>query len=434
MARASIRFEASIGPRSSRGRTRGQGNEVAAKARLKKAGNTIAASQSIVFHFSRFFFAGVFMGGGRWKILIPPTMEARKTLDCGRPSPVTRPVPAQATLQDVATRAGVHRTTVSLALRDHPRIPAATRNRVKAAAAKLGYRINPLVSALMQSRRSGQSLKHVTLAYVTNYPTRFGWRPPHHDRPDFFPGAVERARDFGYKLEHFWLGEPGMTSPRFGDILSARGINGVIVGRLPPGQHMMDLAWSRFSCVALGLTLRSPRLHHVSENHFDAAWQGMQRCLERGYRRVGFVFSDANDSPRVGDRWLGAFLAQQQMFPPADRLPPCPAVPADERAFRDWFGRARPDALLTNHGRPVLAWLARMGHRVTGKIGVIDLAGDHPEQHCAGFYYDPAKLGALAVEMLIGLMHRNETGVPDAQHEILLTGEWRDGRTLPTRV
>lgn len=342
-------------------------------------------------------------------------------------------MPSKATLQDVASRAGVHRTTVSLALRDHPRIPLSTRERVKAIAAKLGYRINPLVSALMQSRRSGRAVKHVALAYVTNYPTCFGWRPPHHDRPNFFPGAVDRARDFGYKLEHFWLAEPGMTPARFCDILTARGINGLIVGRLPPGQQAMELVWQRFSCVALGLTLREPLLHHVTENHFDAAWQAMLCCRERGYRRVGFVFSEANDSPRVGDRWLGAFLAQQRQFPSANRLPPCPAVPADERSFRDWFLRVRPDAVLTNHGRPVLGWLAGMGQRVPRDVGLIDLAGDHPELKCAGVYYDPAKLGALAVEMLVGLMHRNETGVPDDQHEILLTGKWRDGRTLPAR-
>jgi DNA-binding LacI/PurR family transcriptional regulator len=343
-------------------------------------------------------------------------------------------VPAKATLQDVASRAGVHRTTVSLALRDHPRIPAETRARVKTVAAKLGYRINPLVSALMQSRRSGQDVKHVTLAYVTNYPTRFGWRPPHHDRPDFFPGAVERARDFGYRLEHFWLGEPGMTSARFCDILSARGIHGLIIGRLPPGQHCIDLEWARFSSVAVGLTLREPLLHHVTENHFDAAWQGMQRCHERGYRRVGLVFAGANDSPRVGDRWLGAFLAQQQLFPRADRLPPCPAVPANEDSFRAWFERVRPDALLAVHADPVLAWLERLGRRVPHDVGVIELAGDHPELGRAGVYADPAQLGALAIEMLVGLMHRNENGVPRDQHEIQLTGEWRDGNTLRPRA
>ena len=128
-----------------------------------------------------------------------------------------------------------------------------------------------------------------------------------------------------------------------------------------------------------------------------------------------------------------AYFAQQRQFPLADRLPPCPAVPADEPSFRAWFRRVRPDALLANHGRPVLAWLERMGQRVPHDVGLIDLAGDHPELACAGVYYDPAKLGALAVEMLIGLMHRNETGIPADQHEVLLNGEWRDGKTLPAR-
>jgi hypothetical protein len=31
-------------------------------------------------------------------------------------------------------------------------------------------------------------------------------------------------------------------------------------------------------------------------------------------------------------------------------------------------------------------------------------------------------------------MHRNETGVPAVQHEVLLTGEWRDNGMLPSRL
>jgi LacI family transcriptional regulator len=340
----------------------------------------------------------------------------------------------KATLQDVAKQAGVHRTTVSLALRDHPRIPPETRDRVKAISARLGYRINPLVAALMQSRRLGRDVKHVTLAYVTNYPTRYGWKPVHHDRPDFFPGAVSRARELGYKLEDFWLAEPGMTPARFCDILAARNIHGLIIGRLPPGQSSLALDWKRFSCVSLGMTLRSPVLHHVTENHFDTVWQGMQQCLDRGYRRVGFVFSEANDSPHVGDRWLGAFLRQQLAFPAKHRVAPCPQIPADAEVFARWFKRQRPDALIATHARPVLGWLKQMGVRVPRDVGIIDLE-DHPQQDSAGVHYDPTNVGALAVEMLVGLLHRNETGVPDTnQHEVLLTGEWREGRTLPSRV
>lgn len=337
------------------------------------------------------------------------------------------------TLQDIADRAGVHRSTVALALRDNPRIAIETREKIKALAEECGYRVNPLVAALMKSRRTGSAVQHATLAFVTNYPTRFGWRPQHHARPDFFPGAVERASEFGYKLEHFWLGEPGMTPARFSQILLTRGIHGLVVGRMPPGQHTLDLPWEHFSAVALGMTLRSPQLHHVTENHFDTAWQAMEQCRMRGYRRVGFVFSEANDSPCVGDRWLGAFFLQQLKFPAADRLSPCLGEPTDESIFVEWFLRERPDALVVTHAAPVLRWLGALGYDVPGDVGMVELQ-DNAELGTSGVYYDPAKIGSLAVEMLVGLLHRNETGVPHDQHEVMLTGEWREGATLPSRI
>jgi len=341
-------------------------------------------------------------------------------------------MPPQATLQDVADQAGVHRSTVALALRDHPRIPEETRTRIKGIASRLGYRINPLVAALMQSRRSGHVVKHATIAFVTNYQTRFGWRPQHHNRPDFYPGAVARSKELGYHLEPFWLSEPGMTPERFCDILVTRNVHGLIVGRMPPGRHALELAWDRFSCVALGLTLRSPRLHHVTENHFDTVAQSMEQCADRGYTRVGFVFSESNDSPRVGDRWLGAYLRHQLNAAPGDRLPVCPGAPADAAHFAKWFRRHRPDVLLITHAAPVLAWLQEMGLAVPRDVALVELE-DRPESGSAGVYYNPDKVGALAVEMLAGLMHRNELGVPDTPHEILLAGEWRDGWTLPAK-
>jgi LacI family transcriptional regulator len=341
-------------------------------------------------------------------------------------------VRTKATLQDVADAAGVHRSTVSLALRDHPRISPAVRQRIHELAERLGYRVNPLVAALMASRRTGRETKHVTLAYITNYPTRYGWRPPHHDRPDFFPGAQARALDFGYRLEDFWLAEPGMTPERMAEILTARGIHGLIIGRLPPGQATLTLDWQRFSCVALGMTLTSPVLHHVTENHFSTVRQSLQRCRERGYRRPGFVFSGANDSPRVGDRWMGAFLSQQQYLPVADRIPMCPAVPADLDTFSKWFRKHRPDVLVAPHVRPMMDWLNELGIEVPRDVGLVGLEW-YPSLDCAGVRHDPAKIGGLAVEMLLGLMHRNETGVPSDQHEVLLTGKWHEGSTLPPR-
>ncbi|MDE3083755.1 MAG: LacI family DNA-binding transcriptional regulator, partial [Verrucomicrobiota bacterium] len=230
----------------------------------------------------------------------------------------------KATLDDVARRAGVHRSTVSLALRDSPRISLPVRHRIQALAREMNYRINPLVAALMQSRRNARSVKNVVLAYVTDYPTRYGWRPPHHNRPNYFPGAAAQARALGYRLEDFWLAEPGMTPERFSDVLTTRGINGVLIGRLPPGQHTIQLLWERFSCVALGITLQSPTLHRVTEDFFLSMWRVMEELNSRGYRRIGFDFLEANDmpsAPTVNEYWIGAFWQQQSKLEEHDRIP-----------------------------------------------------------------------------------------------------------------
>jgi LacI family transcriptional regulator len=223
-----------------------------------------------------------------------------------------------------------------------------------------------------------------------------------------------------------------MSPDRFASILTTRGINGILIGRLPPGCNQLELPWERFSCVALGLTLHSPRLHHVTENHYASAKQSMVRCIERGYRRIGFVFSEADDSPRVGERWLGAYLHQQLRLDSADRIPPFLFSSGADHAtaFHDWFRLHRPDALLVTHAVPVLAWLKALGKIVPRDLGLVALVNDHPAQNHGGVYFDPAKLGALGIEMLIGLLHRDDTGVPSDQHEVLLTGEWLEGTTL----
>lgn len=341
-------------------------------------------------------------------------------------------VASKVVLEDLARAAGVHRSTVSLALRDHPRISKEVRERIQRLAGEMGYRVNPLVAALMQSRRSGRKVRDVVLAYVTNHPTRYGWRPQYHDRPDYFPGAEARALELGYKLEHFWLAEAGMSPERLSDILTVRGIHGVIVGRMPPGEKRVRLLWERFSCVALGLTLLEPNLHRVAEDHFVSAGRALDHMLALGYRRIGFVFSDIDDSPAVGDRLLGAYLRRMISAGLDSRIDPYffeeGADPVQR--FKAWLERWQPDSVIATHSRPVMAWLKQLKLRVPGDIGVATLTNHHLEDGCAGIRCDSAKLGGLGIEMLVGLMHRGETGVPDDPHEVLLGGDWLDGRTL----
>ena len=68
------------------------------------------------------------------------------------------------TIKDIARQLDVSHTTVSLALRNHPSLPAATRARIQKLARELGYRPNPLVHALMAHVRAAQPVKSTTTA------------------------------------------------------------------------------------------------------------------------------------------------------------------------------------------------------------------------------------------------------------------------------
>lgn len=122
-------------------------------------------------------------------------------------------------MRDVAKAAGVDTSTVSLALRNSARLPAATRSRVQAKARELGYRIHPQLAALMAARRAGKPLdRGAPLAFVTSYPTEEGWREFRHYRR-LFDGAKSRAGQLGYAVDCLWAADPGISPARFSGIL-----------------------------------------------------------------------------------------------------------------------------------------------------------------------------------------------------------------------
>lgn len=334
----------------------------------------------------------------------------------------------KATLDDVARATGVHRSTVSLSLRDHPRIPEPTRTRIKAVARQLGYRADPLVSALMQSRRAAHPATRMALAFLSSSCTAKSDRAT---QPDHFHGAARRAREFGFGLERFtWTGS--VNGRHLSDQLSVRRISGVLVDRAVAAAGGLDLEWSRFSCVAFGRPARPLTLHHVSENHFDAVCRAMERCHERGYQRIGFVITEAPDDALWLERSLGAYTMQQLRTPAAEQVPLCPGLPATSEVFHAWFASEKPDALLVDDPAKVRAWLGRAQGASADSVGCVGLKPPGRRDY-SGFYCDPTRTAGLAVEMLLGLMHRKETGLPDSPHEVLVTGTWHEHGSLPPR-
>jgi DNA-binding LacI/PurR family transcriptional regulator len=338
---------------------------------------------------------------------------------------------ASRSLQDIADRVGLHRTTVSLALRNDPRIAPETRERIQAAARQLGYRPNPLVVALMKARRSGLRTATETIAYLTAYPTRDGWREKHSGRADMFTAAQARASELGFALRDFWVAQPGLTPARTRQILQSRGVRGVVVGRLPLGMHALEFDFREFSAISAEPGLHEPRLHMAGFDHFAAGEFAMEGLLALGYRRIALVFPRGDQGfPFVRRRWLGGYLAQQTRLKQRDRLPPLHYAPDVEARFPRWLRQWKPDAIITPDAAMLEEWLKRMGLSAPADLGLVEIILHHPPGRFAGIRHHAHLVGQRAVSAVIEMMLRQECGVPAVREEYLIPGDWEDGPSV----
>lgn len=341
---------------------------------------------------------------------------------------------ASATLRDIARQAGVSVMTVSRALRNQHNVAATTRGKIQEIARRLGYRPHPLIATLMKLRRSAGPLRlNLSLAYVTSFPKRNGWRSS-KIYLDFFEGASAQARRHGYNLEEFWLREPGMTAHRMSQVLYHRNVPGVIVAPLPVAQGHLRLDWDRFASVAIGYSLARPSLHRAANHQFRSMRLTMRRLRRLGYHRIGLALRASYDE-RVEHHWAGSFLAEQRGFKPDDQVPLLLLRDRDWQItkFAEWYEQNRPEVVVSQH-EEIVKWLRQIGARVPNDVGFLHLNCPDSTGRFAGINQNNRAVGATAVDFLVSMIQRNERGVPDISRSILVESFWQDGATLLPRA
>jgi hypothetical protein len=117
-------------------------------------------------------------------------------------------------LQDIARLAGVGKATVSLALRDDPRLRPETRERIQKIANEIGYRANATVSALMAQLRASHTPRYQATLGLVNASSDRDTLKNFCTFRDCVTGCVQRAWQLGYGLDDFWLREPGIPPRR----------------------------------------------------------------------------------------------------------------------------------------------------------------------------------------------------------------------------
>lgn len=340
------------------------------------------------------------------------------------------PKRSRTTLKDIAEKAGVTVATVSLALRNHPRISAATRKRILAIAEELGYTPDPSLSALAAYRATGDGPRDITIAYLepAEYSTRRAKLP---NRQAIFQGAESRARALGYRFEVFHYEEPEKKQQQLARVLVKRGIRHLL---LAPRRYQRDRAplafpWEHFCTVSTMNPDRKGLLHcsipDLTQNQFSLLRALSGRCIGSVGLYIGEIYHAwTNES---------AFATRFALHPGLDdtirELPPMigPEGP-DPRPFMDWFQAHRPEVVITNIPF-VLKWLATHKVRVPEDCGVAFLDTRLTEGH-SGIDIQPATIGRHAVDLLHSRSLAHEFGLPEVPIRMAHIGAWVEGSTL----
>ncbi len=333
------------------------------------------------------------------------------------------------TLRNIAKIAGVHFTTVGLALRNDPRIKPGTVAKVQAVARKLGYTRDAMLSALTTYRHTRLSHFSGVIAEITTY-----------NPVDLKANATERrmleaiggsAKSQGFGFESFQINAAGMTGTQMTRILRARGIQGIVLSpRLPDPGPIPDLDWEYFSPVAVGYSITNLRVHRVCVHHAYNIRLCLHTLRARGYRRIGLVMSRIVFERNFGIG-PGSFYAEQCLLPEADRVEPLIVPDITKPVLGKWLREQRIDCvILTDHPLEMQAWIHELGYDVPNEMGICLACRYGLTDGIAGIDEQMDLLGAAAVEVLVPMLQRNERGLPASPHYTLIEGRWVERPTV----
>ena len=334
---------------------------------------------------------------------------------------------ASCTLTALARAAGLGISTVSYALRDSPKISPETRERVKQLAEKLGYRPHPAVSALMAHVKAGRQPRDPTkIAFVWTEPDALKRNTPFHSQS--IAGARKRAQERGYLLEEFHLFERGMTSSRLSDVLKARGIAGIVFSGCESSTSLhLEMDWKFHAAAIIGNAPCTPELHRAGYHHFMGMRRIMAELVARRYKRPVAVLESFVNA-RTSLALEAAFLVYHPS-PSRARASLFFVPEVKGRLIRPWLNRQRPDVVIVIR-HSMIASLKKVLPPVSEKIGFAVISIEEELGSSSGVDPGHEMVAANAVDLVIGQLLRNETGVPEHPRQLLFAGHWIEGGSL----
>jgi LacI family transcriptional regulator len=351
------------------------------------------------------------------------------------PPSIAHPAP---TLKTIAQLAGVSPITASRALRGDPRHSEETRERVRRIAEEAGYRVNPLVAALMSTRaRKFGSAGAPNLAVLNLGPSPAEVK----NEPSLFGSDLyQHARNQGYAIEEFTYDPPEMSADRLRRIFISRGIRGIILMPAPRAPFQFDFDFEGFAAVAIGHSITHRHLPRITSHPYLRTLEAIQQLADRGYRRLALVNTQDFDR-RFNYRMSAAALAAPLAITPKVRVLRhnldmkvdfAAIKPALQRELCNWLRTNRVDAVISNL-TDVYNTIRNGAIMVPEEMAYVHLDRHAlPEVSCMDQML--SLIGKKAVDLVIAMINRNEFRLPEYPSVLVTPSIWREGMTAPMRM
>ena len=330
------------------------------------------------------------------------------------------------TMSDVALAAHVHKSTVSLALRNQPKLNAATRERIRKIAEELGYRPDPMLDLFNLHRRALAPPRPAgAIAFVSDLPSAAAFaRSERHE--GIFAAAREEAKQLNFTLELFLVGPAQLSPARLSQVLLARGITGILLGAFSPATRSLNIDWSNFCVVGIESMQVEPRVDNVSTDYFQAARLSVLQLSQRGSRNVGFIV--ANDlGAEIEGQLRAGYLVESHAKSPARTTPFChlDEEADDSERLLQWINAKKLNGVV-GCGVNLAGLTARIHPDAVGRVAWASIDIRSATTVCPRVPALFGELGRRAIELLVMRLRINLRGLPANPATTFFPVEWRD--------
>ena len=330
-------------------------------------------------------------------------------------------------MRDIAKKAGVSVSAVSLALRNSPKVSEQRRAEIARIAEEMGYVKDGRITELMEHLRTNRTDRQFSkLAVLVPEITKA--------EQGAFPvickllaGMEAQAYESGYDLDIFYLAELKASPKRLRNILISRGIQGVIAMPWVSGVGMLDLDIDSFCISTAGYSIIEPMVNRACTNYLQMMDELIEQTCRLGYKRIGFAMTYSRGG--IGHKlFASSFLYYSMLIDESQRISILPKSKINSENIDKWIKAYEPDVVIGDG--MVYGLLDDLGYKIPEDLGFATLDTAKGPDDASGVDHRHEIVGREAFKLALADINLNSKGIPESPKVVLVDSHYHSGSTL----